>query len=99
MELKDCQVINNLLYVRNRLYVPSSKDNTLYIWIIKKVHTSLPDKNAGQSSTYNCLSCWYYWPKMTDIVTQFVQSCDIYKRSKSYRKSKQELLKLLPIPD
>lgn len=61
------------------------------------MHISLPGRHIGQSFIYNYLNCWYYWPKITDIVAQFISSCDICKKSKSYRKSKQELLKLLPI--
>ena len=56
LELKDCEVIDNLLYVRDCLYVPPSKDNTLYAQIIKKVHTSLPGGHAGRLSTYDRLS-------------------------------------------
>ena len=33
------------------------------------------------------------------MVAQFIRSCDICKRSKSYREKKQGLLKPLPIPD
>lgn len=99
LELGDCQVIDNLLYVRDRLYVPPSKDKTVYARIIKEVHTSLPGRHAGRSSTYDSLSRWYYWPRMTDMVARFVRSCDIWNRSKSYREGKQGLLKPLPIPD
>ena len=99
LELGDCKVIDDLLYVRDHLYVPPSKGNTLYARIIKEVHTSLPGGHAGRSSTYDRLSRWYYWPRMTDMVARFVRSCDICKRSKSYREGKQGLLKPLPIPD
>lgn len=56
LELGDCQVLDNLLYVKTRLYVPPNKDNTLYTSIIKEVHTSLPGGHAGRSSTYDRLS-------------------------------------------
>ena len=68
LELGDCQVLDNLFYVKTRLYIPPNKDNTLYTSIIKEVHTSLPGGHAGRSSTYNHLSRWYYWPRMTDMV-------------------------------
>ena len=99
LELGDCQVLDNLLYVKTRLYVPPNKDNTLYTSIIKEVHTSLPGGHAGRSSTYDRLSRWYYWPRMTNMVARFIRSCNICKRSKSYREGKQGLLKPLPIPD
>lgn len=56
LELGDCKVIDDLLYVRDRLYISPSKDNTLYARIIKEVYTSLPGRHAGLSSTYDCLS-------------------------------------------
>ena len=56
LKLGDCEVFNNLLYVKTRLYVLSNKDNTLYTSIIKEVHISLPSEHVGRSSTYNCLS-------------------------------------------
>ncbi len=99
LELGDCQVLDNLLYVKTRLYVPPNKDNTLYTSIIKEVYTSPPGRYAGQSSTHDRLSRWYYWPRMTDMVARFIRSCDIYKRSKSYREGKQGLLKPLSILD
>ena len=88
LKLRDCKVIDDLLYVKDRLCVSPSKENTLYARITKEVHTSLLDGHAGRSSTYDHLSRWYYWPKMTDIVARFVRSCDICKRLKSYRESK-----------
>ena len=85
--------------MKTRLYVPPNKDNTLYTSIIKEVYTSLPGGHAGRSSTYDRLSRWYYWPRMTDMVARFIRSCNICKRSKSYREGKQGLLQPLPIPD
>lgn len=41
LELGNCQIIDNLLYIKNRLYILLSKENTLYTWIIKKVHIFL----------------------------------------------------------
>ncbi len=99
LELRDCQVLDNLFYVKTRFYVPPNKDNTLYTSIIKEVHPSLPGGRAGRSSTYDRLSRCYYSPRMTDMVARFIRSCDICKRSKSYRVRKQGLLKPLPIPD
>lgn len=99
LELGDYQVLDNLFYVKTRLYVPTNEDNMVYTSIIKEVHIFLPGGYAGRSSIYNRLSQWYYWPRMINIVARFIRSRDICKRSKSYREQKQGLLKLSPIPD
>lgn len=69
LELEDYHIINNLLYIKDHLYVLPSKNNILYTRIIKKVYSSLLGLYADRSSTYNRLSYWYYQPKITDIVT------------------------------
>ena len=56
LKLRDCQVLDNLFYVKTRLYILSNKDNALYTSIIQKVHISLPGGYVSRSSTYNCLS-------------------------------------------
>ena len=97
IELKDCEVIDDLLYVNRRLYVPNVP--TLHTAIIRQIHESPPGGHAGRASTYERVSRHYYWPRMTNTVAQYVKSCHTCKRSKTYRDGKQGLLKPLPIPE
>lgn len=97
LEIGDCEVINGLLYIGKRLYVPDNPE--LRTDVIKYIHESLPGGHAGRSSTYDRVSEYYYWPRMTSTVAQYVKNCHICKRSKSYREGKQGLLKPLPIPE
>ena len=97
LELRDCKIHEDLLYVNNRLYIPD--DPELRTKIIRDIHDSPPGGHAGRSSTYNQLSRHYYWSRMTDSITRYVKNCHTYKRSKIYREDKQELLKPLFIPD
>ena len=97
LELGDCKIHDDMLYVGSRLYVPD--DITLKTQIIRNAHDSPPGGHAGRSSTYDRVSSHYYWPKMTDTVSRYVKSCHACKRSKSYKEGKQGLLKPLPIPD
>lgn len=97
IELGDCEVHDNMLYIGPRLYVPD--DSRLRTQIIKDIHESPPGGHAGRSSTYDRVSTHYYWPRMTDSVARYVKSCHACKRSKSYKEGKQGLLKPLPIPD
>lgn len=98
LELGDCSVTNKLLYVKDPLFVPNSNE-TLRTRVIKGIHESPPGGHAGRTSTYDRVSRYYYWPRMTDSVSRYVKSCHTCKRSKSYKDGKQELLKPLPIPD
>ena len=52
-ELGDCQILNNLLYVKTRLYIPLNKDNMRYTLIIKEVNIFLLGGHAGQSFINN----------------------------------------------
>lgn len=97
LELGDCRVVNDLLYVSDRLYVPDNPE--LRTEIIRNIHDTPPGGHAGRSSTYDRLSRHYYWPRITDSVARYVKSCHVCKRSKTYREGKQGLLKPLPIPD
>ncbi len=97
IELGDCTIHDNMLYVGTRLYVPDNPE--LKTKIIRYVHESPPGGHAGRSSTYDRLSSHYYWPRMTDSVARYVKSCHECKRSKPYKQGKHGLLKPLPIPD
>ena len=99
LELGECTIHEDLLYVGERLYVPQTEDQTLRTEVLKEIHESPPGGHAGRTSTYDRLSRYYYWPRMTDSVSRYVKSCHVCKRSKSYREGKQGLLKPLPIPE
>ena len=96
LELGDCFIRDNLLYVGDRLYVLYNDE--IRTKIIKITHESLVGGHAGRASTYDQVRWHYYWLNMTDSVTRFVKSCHVCKRSKAYRAGKQGLLKPLPIP-
>ena len=97
IELGDCEIIEDLLYVSQRLYVPDKAE--LKTEIVRLIHEAPPGGHAGRSSTYDRVSAHYYWPGITNTVARYVKSCHTCKRSKAYREGKQGLLKPLPIPD
>ena len=97
LELSDCEIHDQMLYIGPRLYV--SNHLKLKTKIIKHIHESPSGGHAGRLSTYDKVSCHYYWPKMTDIIARYVKSCHACKRSKAYREGKQGLLKSFPIPN
>lgn len=58
LELGDCHIRNDLLYVKDRIYVPN--DPKLKTSILKEIHESPPGGHAGRASTYKRLSRHYY---------------------------------------
>lgn len=97
LELGECQVDGDLLYVNNRLFVPDVPE--LRTNLVRQIHETPSGGHSGRASTYERTSTHYFWPRMTDTVSRYVKSCYTCKRSKAYREGKQGLLKPLPIPD
>ena len=97
IELGDCEIIDDMLYVGRRLYVPNNAE--LRTSIIRENHDSLPSGHGGRTTTYDRVSRYYYWPKMTDTIATYVRSCHTCRRTKANREGKHGLLKPLPIPE
>ncbi|KAI1506819.1 rve multi-domain protein [Pyrenophora tritici-repentis] len=95
LELGDCEITDELLYVRNKVYVPAGAVRTQ---VIEQAHKSVCGGHSGKHELYSKLSRWYYWPRMTTDVAQYVRACLTCKRSKAYREGKHGLLHPLPIP-
>ena len=97
LEMADCHIHQDLLYINNRLFVPDVPE--LRTRILREIHDTPPGGHAGRASTYDRVSTHYFWPRMTDSVARYVKSCYTCKRTKAYREGKQGLLKPLPIPE
>jgi hypothetical protein len=96
IELKDCDVHDDLLYYRRRLFVPFN--NGLRVEIVRRFHDTPVAGHGGKHSTYYLLSQHFYWPLMTDTVATYTRGCKTCRRSKPFRDKKQGLLHPLPIP-
>jgi hypothetical protein len=95
IELSECSIRDSLLYIRDRIYVPEGARTV----IIEQAHRSLVGGHSGKHESYAKLVQWYYWPRMTSDISQYVRNCLICKRTKSYRDGKHGLLHPLPIPE
>jgi hypothetical protein len=96
IELKDCEIIDGLLYVKGKLYVPDVAD--LRTKVVEHIHNSMAAGHAGKHGTYYKIHLSYYWPFMTEDIARYVRSCHICKRSKAFRDGKHGLLHPLAIP-
>ena len=57
-ELNDCEIKNDLFYVKKRLYV--SKNEKLYTILIQHIHDFSFDEHANKTITYNKFNIYYY---------------------------------------
>ena len=97
LELQDCEIRDNLLYVNGRIFIPYN--NALRTRIIQLFHDPPIGGHASKHETYYRLSKYYYWPRCTNNVAQYIRNCFICARAKSKREGKQGLLHPLPIPN
>ena len=97
VELKDCEIYNDLLYIKNKLYVPNVE--SVRAKVIEDIHGSLPGGHAGKHGTYHKVHLWYYWPNMSHDVARYVKNCHVCKRSKAFRDGKHGTLHPLHIPE
>ena len=97
LKLKRCEIRNNLLLVKEKIYI--SQNEEVYSVLIKQVHDSTVNGHVDREIIYNRIARWYYWPRMTHTVDQYVKACHLCRRTKFYREAKQKLLNPLPIPE
>uniref|UniRef100_A0A8C5Q592 Gypsy retrotransposon integrase-like protein 1 n=2 Tax=Leptobrachium leishanense TaxID=445787 RepID=A0A8C5Q592_9ANUR len=80
---------------KGRIFVPEkARLDTLY-----QCHDSLSSGHPGISKTLHTLRRQFWWPSMTDMVKQYVNSCTVCQRNKTPRTKPMGLLLPLPIPD
>ena len=94
-QISECQIRNNRLYFRNRLYVP---DNGLRLLLTQTAHNSAETGHPGKNRLYECLSRDWFWPKLSADTRTFVRNCHGCKRNETSRQRYQGTLKPLPLP-
>ena len=65
-----------------KLYVPA----TLTSALIEKAHASETCSHGGIAKTLHRLRQWYFWPKMTVQVRNFIKKCEVCAQTKSVNK-------------
>ena len=93
IKLKDCEIRNDLFWVKERIYMLVKEK--VYFAIIEHVHGSSLENHAKKEIIYDRVHRYYYWFKMTNIVAQYIKICHACKRNKPYHDFKYKLLKPL----
>ena len=58
LKLKNCQIKNELLYVKNKIYV--FNDEMLHVSILSQIHDNSSKKHVDKTTTYDRLNRHYY---------------------------------------
>ncbi len=93
MKLKNCQIIDNILFKKSLL------------WMLKQMHMKLLWKIHNQSSILhsdirwmiNLVQRFYYWSDHQVTIQQYIWNCHVYQRSKASQDDTNDLLQSLLI--
>ncbi|MBW0526356.1 hypothetical protein O181_066071, partial [Austropuccinia psidii MF-1] len=86
-----------LLLFKDRVVVPN--DPTIQLSILQKRHDSPLAGHPGQEKTLKLVKRDIHWPGMTQVIKDYVSSCQQCSRNKNIHHKKVGLLKTLPIPN
>ena len=92
----DCKVIQGKIYYRDKLYIPP--DVELQTQIIYQAHSTGPAGHPSHIKTLDLITRTYWWPRMSRLIEEFVQACDLCVRTKASRSAPQGFLQPLPVP-
>jgi hypothetical protein len=91
---------NGLLYFidwAEKLWLCVPKN--LQLDIIKENHDDVSNgAHAGYAKTYNQIASVYYWPKMSQTIKKYTDTCDICQKTKPRQHGPRGYLQPIPIP-
>ena len=93
---KHWQIIDELIYYKNRLYIPNNEE--LQTQIAKGCHDSQIAGHFGQEKTIEIVCRDFYWKGLTAWINDYVRSCDECQHNKSPRHARFGLLQPLQVP-
>jgi hypothetical protein len=97
LQLAQCEAKQELLYYRDKIYVPEYED--LRTKVIRQHYDNPSAGHPRRTKTFELVSCYYCWKGMNSDVRQYVSNCRTYRRIKARRNRHQGLLQPLPIPE
>ena len=95
MSLSDCSLENDRLFYKNWLWIPENDE--LRLRLFQEAHDQAMAGHTGIAKTHDLLSRWYYWPKMVNIIRQYIRNCHVCSQAKPAHDHQGELLSL-PVP-
>ncbi len=102
-DYKSFFVKDHLIWTRNLgqevvMCVPQGmlNDNTLTGIVIEQAHSIVGHFSSQKTADY--IRRWYWWPKMSKMISSFCDSCELCKRSKGNYQPPPGKLHSLPVP-
>ncbi len=89
------EIKNGMILYNKLIYVPAS----LRLEILNNYHDRPTAGHLGIRRTEELIARNFWWPKMHEEITKFVNSCDQCARNKVNRHKRYDLLRPLEIPD
>ena len=81
--------IDGKAYFRHRLFIPDNDE--LRAQIIWRTHSSGPGGHPGRVKTLDLMNRTYWWPRMSQDVSEFVKACQLCFRTKTPRSAPPRL--------
>jgi len=92
-KLKDCQVVNDVLFKKSLLWVSKK----LYTELLQEIHDQPSTSHPGIRRTVDLVQRFYYWSGHRATIRQYIRNCHACQRSKALRDGTNGLLQPLPI--
>ena len=89
--------LQGLPHFWGKIYVP--KDMDLQRCIVSQHYDTQISGNAGRWKILELVARNYWWPQMSRYIGQYVKTCDLYLRMKTWRQPPMGELVPLPIPE
>ena len=82
LAIKDLEVKNNKLYIRDQIYVPNNKKLQLYL--LQKYYDSFKQGYSDHKAIFQDIQTRYYWPNMVKNCKKYTVNYSICCRTKAY---------------
>ena len=90
--LSNYSLSNGCFYHHGKLYLPNQE--SLCFWILWESYNQPMTRHPGVARTYENFQHSYYWPKMVNLLRQYIRNCCTCSRAKHARDRQGELLPL-----
>ena len=93
---KHCDIIEELIYFKNRLYIPNNEE--LQTIIAKGCHDSQIAGHFGEEKKIEIVCRDFYWKGLKNWINDYVRCCDECQHNESQRHARFGLLQPLQVP-
>ncbi len=92
-ELKHCKIVDDVLFRKDLLWISEN----MHTKLLKKIHDQSFIFHSDNWRTTNLVQRFYYWSNHQAMIKCYIQNCDVYQWSKTFKNSINELLHSLSI--